>query len=380
MSGNAFKSKKSDKNSPWPIICFVAICILSAIFLLRAAWTDSVTNDEIVHIPAGYDYVRYFTLHLNPEHPPLLKALAAAPLLLLHPTFPAATFSTSSPDLNELLTGEQFLYNSGNNADTIVRVARIAPIGITILTIIFIYLLSQFLMDSWWSLVPASLFAFDPTILGNGHLVTTDVAAAFGIVVATYYFLKNLKTRSRKSLWLAGLFFGIAQLLKFSTIVLIPFFFLIDLVWRMRDKKNREKLEKEDARDTIFIFLIGYALVYIVYSIFMVHYPASQQIADTIAALNERLGGISGLGSFTVWMAGVPLLRPFAEYRLRLRQSFARRRRVVFSRHIPAQGTDTHAHHYFHRRHYRSRAFYKKVYPAFRETRAIHMRGSRRSG
>jgi hypothetical protein len=172
-------------------------------------------------------------------------------------------------------------------------------------------------------LVPSFLFALDPTILANGHYVTTDVGAAFGVVTATYYFLQHLRSRSRKSLWFAGIAFGIAQLTKFSTIILMPFFVLVYLVQRMDSRRrtigggtDSQKTQTETLRDLIYIFLIGYGIVYLVYALFSFNYPMAQQVADTVATLHQWIGGVYGLGALDVWMAGSAVLRPFAQYLL----------------------------------------------------------------
>jgi len=68
------------------------------------------------------------------------------------------------------------------------------------------------------------LFTFSPTFLAHGRYVTTDVGAAFGFLFALYYFIRYVKKPSRKHLIFAGLAFGVAQLLKFSLILLIPLF------------------------------------------------------------------------------------------------------------------------------------------------------------
>src|SRR5205807_10099221 len=46
-----------------------------------AALGESVTVDEVSHIGAGISYLERFDLRMNPEHPPLAKALAAIPLV-----------------------------------------------------------------------------------------------------------------------------------------------------------------------------------------------------------------------------------------------------------------------------------------------------------
>ena len=43
----------------------------------------SATFDETTHLPAGYSYLKTGDCRLNPQHPPLIKLLCAAPLLFL---------------------------------------------------------------------------------------------------------------------------------------------------------------------------------------------------------------------------------------------------------------------------------------------------------
>src|SRR5690348_15242710 len=67
------------------------ICLFSFSLMLYAARTDSAIMDELAHIPAGYGYVHNLDYRLNPEHPPLVKALAMLPVLLLGPNFPTTS-------------------------------------------------------------------------------------------------------------------------------------------------------------------------------------------------------------------------------------------------------------------------------------------------
>jgi len=64
------------------------ICLTAFLFLLHGAINDSAVMDELAHIPAGYGYVHNFDFRLNPEHPPLVKAFSALPLLFLNLNFP----------------------------------------------------------------------------------------------------------------------------------------------------------------------------------------------------------------------------------------------------------------------------------------------------
>ena len=213
----------------WPILAL----IIFASFLLtfNASLQESAIFDEVAHIPAGYANIKYLDYRLNPEHPPLVKALAALPLIFQKLNFPLQGPAWQNDVNGQWQVGNEFLYQSDNNADKIINWARLGPIILSLILVISIYIWAKELIGGWWALLPAFLFAFSPTVLAHGHYVTTDIGAALGIFIATYYFIKLLFEPSRKHLIFAGLAFGIAQLMKFSAILLIPFFIFLLVVF-----------------------------------------------------------------------------------------------------------------------------------------------------
>ncbi len=318
----------------------VLICLISFSLMLYAARTDSAIMDELAHIPAGYGYVHNLDYRLNPEHPPLVKALTALPLLFLNPHFPTNDQAWATDINGQWAMGNKFLYESGNDADQILQWARLGPILLTILLIILIYVWSRELLGNWWALLPAFLFGISPNVLAHGHYVTTDVGAAFGIVFATYYFLKFIQGPSRKRLVYAGLAFGVAMVAKFSTALLVPYFVFLLVVfylagmlrdWNQTEAGSRLSRFAKRAwrylKSIIAVFVIGYALiVYPIYFLFTVNYPAQRQAADTEFILGSFAGGPTQPGHFckpsrcladiNILMTKNPVTRPLAEYML----------------------------------------------------------------
>ena len=316
----------------------VLICIASFSLMLWASRTDSAIDDELAHIPAGYGYVHNLDYRLNPEHPPLVKALAMLPVLFLNPTYPTNTAAWTTELNGQWDMGTAFLYGSGNDANAIIQTARVMPILLTILTIVFVYLLARRLMGDWWALLPTFLFAFDPTILAHGHYVTTDVGAAFGVIFSTYFFLKFIESPSTKHLWWAGLAFGVAQITKFSTpLVTILFIFLtlvlwlreVIMQWNVTDPTRRfKKFLMRGLRYSwklILIIVIGYVfIVYPIYFLFTLHYPIARQISDMTTTLasfatgptpaGQLCHGMRCLADLDIWMAKNPVTRPYAQY------------------------------------------------------------------
>ena len=63
-----------------PRVIAALLLALVAVLAGGAAYRESVAVDELAHIGAGVSYWQKFDLRMNPEHPPLVKLLAAAPL------------------------------------------------------------------------------------------------------------------------------------------------------------------------------------------------------------------------------------------------------------------------------------------------------------
>ncbi len=315
--------------------------ILLASFIIMASVSkeESTIMDELAHIPAGYGYIKHLDYRLNPEHPPLVKILSALPLAFMDLNF-SREISAWKTDVNgQWDAGAKFLYESGNDADKIIKWARLGPMLITLILVFFIYLWAKELLGSWWALLPTAIFALSPTVLAHGHYVTTDIGATLGIFISIYYYIKHYLSPSRKNLIFAGLAFGIAQLLKFSAVLLIPYLFLLTTIFCFaRVYRNSQQgaiknkfiaFGSETLRKlgSLFsIFLIGFLLVYSFYLITTINYPGEKQRADTEFILTSFAGGKPTQGEFCgpvrclaeldIWAADKPILKPFSEYLL----------------------------------------------------------------
>lgn len=250
----------------------IAICILSGMFFLMffSSLNDSATFDEVAHIGAGYTYLTQKDSRLNPEHPPLIKDLSAIPLLLLK-----LNFSINQPFWNltnvndrQWLAGNSLLYESGNDADKILLYSRLPTM---LLAIIFGWILF------WWTrknygahpaLLALLLFALSPTFLAHSRYVTTDLGAALAFFLSLIFFIKFLENNNKKSLIYFGIVFGFSLLVKFSLVILIPFFIIVTIY---RFKK---------IQDILLAFIIAVVTIYLFYIPHVWNYPSEQNLAD----------------------------------------------------------------------------------------------------
>ena len=204
-------------------INYLAFAILAAMFMLMyfSALDDSAIMDELAHIPAGYSYLTQKDYRLNPEHPPLIKDLAALPLLLQKVNFPLGTKAWQEDINGQWTQGAVFLYEAGNDADKILFWMRLPMM---LLAFFFGWLIFRWTKKNFGpsvAVLSLAFYAFSPTILAHSRFVTTDLAAAFAFFIGIVSFLKFLEVPAWKNVFIAGALFGVAHLLKFSLFLLV---------------------------------------------------------------------------------------------------------------------------------------------------------------
>jgi len=316
---------------------FFFLVFILAIF---SSLSDSATSDEPPHIVAGYSYLKFHDMRLNPEHPPLIKDLAAFPLLFLKLKFPESDPSWQQPDgpywWHQFNLGGKFLYESGNDPDKILFFARFPMILILLICGFFIYKFAKEFFDERVAILALFFFSFSPTFLAHGRFVTTDVGAAFGVVLATFYFLKALKEPSNKNIIFAGIALGISQLLKFSLILLVPFFVLLTIIWILVFKEWKNPL-----RVLISCLVLWILVVWLVYGVQIYNYPPERQLRDTKITLESFSGGPSSIketclspisiqkikrcpAEIVIFLSNKPIVRALAHYLLGLLMVFQR--------------------------------------------------------
>lgn len=296
----------------------VAVMAISLTLSIASLWGDSIIVDEVPHIGAGYSYLVKRDMRLNPEHPPLAKDLAALPLLFLKLKQTAFKSEFWQTDINgQWNFGRQLIFGSGNNADLIAHAAKITMVVFFVLAAILIYKWAKLLYGNAGGLIALTLFAFSPTVIAHSRFVTTDVPALFGVLLATYCLIQHFKTSTRKSLFIAGLAFGVALLLKFSTFLLVPYFLLLAMAYGLINIHNKFRAAGQMVWCAIKIFVIGFVLVvWPVYYFHTVGYPPERQYRDTQSLLSSY--GNRKFADPVVWASNKPILRAVAHYGLGL--------------------------------------------------------------
>jgi 4-amino-4-deoxy-L-arabinose transferase-like glycosyltransferase len=271
--------KSLQRRSIWLAATFLLAVML--LLMLASSRADSLTFDEPAHIAAGYASLRYRDARLNHEHPPLVKMLAALPLLAVAPHFPLASSAWQEANNGQWETARIFLYESGNDPHRITAMTRLGPMAIAVVLGLVLFLWTRQWAGDGAALLALFLLVFSPTILAHGRLVTTDVAAAFGVLLASLAFTRFLTTPGLKTGLMAGMALGLALLCKFSTVLLIPLMLGCTLLWMCLEPRQVR-------RYLLGITLIGVnaaLLVLLCYLWTTGNYPPERQFRDTYMAL-----------------------------------------------------------------------------------------------
>lgn len=293
---------------------------------------ESMTFDEKAHIPAAYSYVRYGDMRLNPEHPPLIKDFSGLFLLPLELTFPLTSKEWQEGYNEQWLVGDMFINCTKpelacNDADTILFFSRLPITILAVFLGIVIFLWTKELAGTIAGLIATTLYAFDPNIIAHSHYVTTDIGSAAFIFLAFYFFVRFLKAPDKKNILLAGLFLGLAEVTKFSAVLLFPVFSLFVLLFALT--KSTAGIGKIR---TLFsyvwkfsaVVLVCFVTIWVVYAINTIGMPADKVVAHADLFLSQPNAPAKMSHDLIVSMTTSPLLLPMAEYFVGIAKVFSR--------------------------------------------------------
>lgn len=217
-----------------------------AVFLLAllaglagsAALRESAAIDELAHIGAGISYWQKLDLRMNPEHPPLAKLLAAAPLVArgVHADYSGYIWTWSgrgpfNPMLAEWPFGASII-TRWNDRDTTLRWARLPMLLLLVVTGLVIYRYGERVAGGWGGTFALCWFATMPVFLVFGPLVLTDTAVALFSLIALWTFATLWRDQSRGATRRFALALTLALLTKFSAGLLLFVFVAFPFVLR----------------------------------------------------------------------------------------------------------------------------------------------------
>jgi 4-amino-4-deoxy-L-arabinose transferase-like glycosyltransferase len=274
-------------------IFFVLSAFLFVAFAFQLyyhATRTSVTIDEPVHILAGHRYWQCGDFGINPEHPPLLKLLAASPLIsrtFVEPDWDCGSKILPRSDNDQ--AGISFLAKNG--VDSIVVPARLAATLMSLLLAALVYLAAWEMFGRAEALAALALLTFEPNLIAHGSLVTTDMALTATAFAAVYALFRYRKNANVVRFVTVGLAIGLMLAAKHSAVIFVPILFallLADLlIFCRKESFSPERILRPIAAFAGF-FLIGLILLWAFYGFRYYSLPNATQ--NTISVANYIRG------------------------------------------------------------------------------------------
>lgn len=261
-SRNGADRSSATRNVCAAILASVLLTQMAAAMLLSASG-DAPTIDEPAHLAAGTAYVFRHDLRLNPEHPPLVKVLAALPLRLAGINLPTPAQLRSE---GQYTLGRRILYGMGNDPGHVMWLARLPMMGLTLGLALVVFAFARDLFGTWPALVALAVTTLDPNLIANGRLLTTDVAVT-GFLLLTLWLLWRAANRARPWVLAAGIALGLGMASKYSALVAVPFVALVAFSsgWSTARPASRFRRLLEGLGWSLVVLVLALVTVWAVY-------------------------------------------------------------------------------------------------------------------
>lgn len=207
------------------ILLPVLILIWLAYALIDGAFENSVTVDELAHLPAGLVYWQTGDFSVYHHNPPLLRMMAAAPLFATGIKAPEHGYNGNRWGLGYLF--QKSLGQSYHNA---FFPARMVVASLTMLLALLLFYVTQRTLGWEAGVIALSLFSFNPLVLAHGALVTTDAGFALAFFAACVIGVYFFRHPTWKMSLMLGVILGVALLTKFTALLLLPILILTALM------------------------------------------------------------------------------------------------------------------------------------------------------
>ncbi len=268
----------------------LALLALQSVLVLFMVHRESLTFDEDNHMFAGYMMWKTADYGLNPEHPPLIKLLATLPVLhakLWVPPLQGRDFKAEA-----YLDGRDWLARNDGARQRLVFRMRMAVLPVALALSLVVFFAAREWFDSATALVALTLVVFDPDILANSGLVTTDVLVSLFFLASIYAFYRYVSRPTIKRLFFAGLVIGLLGVSKHSGILLVPMLIPV-IAWEAAAAEKGQRLRRALRLSGAFCAMIAIAAV-VLWAFYGFRYAArpaglhlSTPLAQYVAPLNH---------------------------------------------------------------------------------------------
>jgi ABC-type nitrate/sulfonate/bicarbonate transport system permease component len=193
------------------------LMVTHGLLLAASALIHSPTIDECSHLPSGYVnwQGRFDAYRVNP---PLVRMVAAVPLLISQPDLEFITGVSTGTFRAEYYLGFELFHHSGREIVPFFILGRLCCIPFSVCGLYVCYTWTSRMLSKQAGLIAATMWCFCPDFLGHGSLITPDVPAATAGVCLGFALWKWLGDQRWTSCIYLGLSLSFCVLTKFTWI------------------------------------------------------------------------------------------------------------------------------------------------------------------
>jgi hypothetical protein len=286
------------------------VVALLAVLLGQLAYSvsqESLSWDEGDHIYAGYRALKYKDHGLNPEHPPLVKMVAAVPLV---------SMNLREPELQDryfkweaYMGGRELIFE--NDFDRVIFRARMGAALFALLLALIVFLAAREMFGTGAGFLALALVVFEPNLLAHGAMVATDIGAACFLLATIYAFYRYVKVPSFGRLLVVGLAAGLFAIAKHSAVLLAPMMGVLALteLVRRRAHGGAEAVARSETRirqavrfawAAVVVVAVAVALTWACYGFRYQARPDGLQINPPLGATLGNLSPVEAKGIMTL--------------------------------------------------------------------------------
>lgn len=238
MSGTNLKKRRPPFFQKNACSVIAVISLLSLLFFLGyfSARRKSVTVDEFVHLPVGYQTLLSHAFRMESRNPPLVRMLAAVPLLHASPRLPE---DPRWDHAGAWYYGYEFMRLNAERYQPLFLAGRTVVLCLSLALGLLVYIFASHLYGRTVGLAALFLYCLNPDIIAHSRITTLDLGLSLFFMAALYFFYRFIRNPGIKNMILCGLFLGLAQTAKFTALFLLLIFPLILLVLYLRQRSKR---------------------------------------------------------------------------------------------------------------------------------------------
>lgn len=252
------------KDAPkcWYVGAVALLLVVHSCLLGYSAWCHSPVYNEVGHLASGLFTWQTGRFDLFRVNPPLVRAVAAAPVALVAPTIDWDIDAIDRTTRYEYDGAKQIMRAYRQDTLCYIRLARLICISFSLLGAAICWRWSTDLFGPLSGLIAMLLWCFSPFVLGHASLITADAHSAALGITAIYSFWRWLKHPTFYCAGITGFLLGLAILSKVTLLSFLPICFVL---WYLDfDRRNWSMMRATWKRDLAMLMLTGFTCLFFI--------------------------------------------------------------------------------------------------------------------